>query len=1032
MKKSNRPLTALALAASLTLGAGLASAQPGDVAPLNGDGSMGDTLITASDAVGVLRMVLGLRDDNMEGDVAPFEAPDGQVTASDAVTILRAVLGVHDSAALVSSASTSASGLTFTGIGPTDSSTSSTAVQTFDSPVQQLRAAPTAPRGLSGSSTASDDGLLHYQIVNPDAARAEGDSLGTNLWAFDFDTNGMVIPDSGRFLINSTDTVMVMFTASSPGIEVADADNVTSGEYMYVALDFDASKDAIAKEDCAIFRVERLTSTHTCVKENVYLSPIDDNYRRKLGNLKPLQFDESGTLYFNAKKFESDGNGNVVKSSNTLNSLYIYNHGSTEQATEFTNNAQDVEFHLVLPTGGFVYQAYNNATIPESRSLQYVVMENGNYVREIELSDVEPALFNRDTYQAVYWRGQTDSGADGIWIARPNASGTVDKALLHTSRTNRIDLATGLLESAETRQIVMADDFSTYALYHTDGSTEDVVVNQLLPFVNTPKATFEHPGNTSKSLRFDLPIQVSKGYLFSVDKHDMGGGLGKTDFIRKIYLPNGRSELLLDKDRFELYSWKVSGSKLYFSGVNKESTSVASRTISGVIDINKVRQGRPQEEYLTVEPVASALGAAAIVRDMEIITPVTPENDPGGKFRGKVVASVDNPNSVSVEFSKYADEASVESDDVFSFTNSSNSTAVPHLKVWTYQHLHVIPDTDTQGVLDASSTTPLPAGTYNLTIAGEDGGGSFATDTWQSFGLEPDPDQTQNGVIGVNVDFTIGDPPTITNDRPTALFGVTNADAVYTFTDQSTDDQSVVSWDWSITTPGEEGPVEVDPAVGDTQNSGYTFTESGTYQVSLTVADASGLTDTKIESITVEVLPPEPPPAPDLPEPLGDVSFALTWTWTDSTYAQGPDIDLWVEDPNNERLHSSRGYYSLGPTPTNGGLIDLDDQGGTGPGDGGGAERAYWPENRAPAGDYTFGVRYFAGNGTANYTITIYKGAEIVATETGSVSAPSSEDAAEVFTYTNVNSSSVVGNSETDQNNRMRNARIVPAKGNVE
>lgn len=143
------------------------------------------------------------------------------------------------------------------------------------------------------------------------------------------------------------------------------------------------------------------------------------------------------------------------------------------------------------------------------------------------------------------------------------------------------------------------------------------------------------------------------------------------------------------------------------------------------------------------------------------------------------------------------------------------------------------------------------------------------------------------------------------------------------------------------------------------------------------------------------------PPAVE-PPPKGDISFVLTWSWTGSSKSGGPDIDMWVADPRGQELSSSRNGYGLGPSP-DGGLIDYDDRGGfcydsdCGPkDDGGGPERAYWPTGKALHGTYTYGVRYYQGDGTANYTLKVYIGTNIVSTMTGVLTAPSIQPGPEV------------------------------------
>ena len=98
-----------------------------------------------------------------------------------------------------------------------------------------------------------------------------------------------------------------------------------------------------------------------------------------------------------------------------------------------------------------------------------------------------------------------------------------------------------------------------------------------------------------------------------------------------------------------------------------------------------------------------------------------------------------------------------------------------------------------------------------------------------------------------------------------------------------------------------------------------------------------------------------------------------------------PDIDMWVIDPTNAMLSTSRDGASLGPT-AEGGAIDYDDQGETGPGDGGGPERAFWPAGSSPAGVYNYGIRYYTGSGPADYMFRVYKEGSVSATSTGTLS----------------------------------------------
>lgn len=114
------------------------------------------------------------------------------------------------------------------------------------------------------------------------------------------------------------------------------------------------------------------------------------------------------------------------------------------------------------------------------------------------------------------------------------------------------------------------------------------------------------------------------------------------------------------------------------------------------------------------------------------------------------------------------------------------------------------------------------------------------------------------------------------------------------------------------------------------------------------------------------------------PGAIGNPSFSLVWNFSGSSSPEGPDIDIWVRCPNGHKLSTSPQsgtyygpYSSYGVVESEGGQIDYDDMGGWGQGDGGGAERAYWPTGQAPLGTYTYGLRYYGGDGTVLYTMRV-------------------------------------------------------------
>ena len=122
------------------------------------------------------------------------------------------------------------------------------------------------------------------------------------------------------------------------------------------------------------------------------------------------------------------------------------------------------------------------------------------------------------------------------------------------------------------------------------------------------------------------------------------------------------------------------------------------------------------------------------------------------------------------------------------------------------------------------------------------------------------------------------------------------------------------------------------------------------------------------------------------PGARGDISFTLVWKYSVNVQGRdqrgGPDVDIWILDPKGHRINTSSEGLGLGPTPE-GGRADIDDRGAHGNGDGGGPERVFWPEGQAPAGKYTFGVRWYEGEGSARFVLRVYKGAKLVSTKSG-------------------------------------------------
>ncbi len=85
--------------------------------------------------------------------------------------------------------------------------------------------------------------------------------------------------------------------------------------------------------------------------------------------------------------------------------------------------------------------------------------------------------------------------------------------------------------------------------------------------------------------------------------------------------------------------------------------------------------------------------------------------------------------------------------------------------------------------------------------------------------------------------------------RPVAAFDYDPKDAasgeIVGFSDQSTDDGTIVGWDWDFGDGGNSTD----------QNPNHSYAEGGTYTVSLTVTDDDGLTDTTSQEVTIRGRP---------------------------------------------------------------------------------------------------------------------------------------------------------------------------------
>lgn len=118
--------------------------------------------------------------------------------------------------------------------------------------------------------------------------------------------------------------------------------------------------------------------------------------------------------------------------------------------------------------------------------------------------------------------------------------------------------------------------------------------------------------------------------------------------------------------------------------------------------------------------------------------------------------------------------------------------------------------------------------------------------------------------------------------------------------------------------------------------------------------DGQDILEQILSEIRDEDVLSDPEDLDDLPDSQGVIHVAMNWN------TDGTDIDLWVTDPNGERI-----WYS-NPTSNSGGYLDRDDLNGFGP------ENIYWMSG-APDGTYQVSVDYYSCGGSCPPTTVVVK-----------------------------------------------------------
>ena len=519
--------------------------------------------------------------------------------------------------------------------------------------------------GVTGAS--SNNGVLRYRAASEPKswfsrmASRNASSSATNLVA--------VLNDgSTRLALDSELPVNVLFSVMSP-----------DGREVYLALtnrsienDPSDYQQIIAQENCAFFAIATETSAIRCVAPGLMIVPPNENVFNPR-NEKGLLFDKTrggqswqGTVYFKATSFESDcdDSNQCVFDEDFQQNLYAVPWG--EAAVKLTTDLESVETFQVLGDDYLVMYGRDRAIQGNQLKLrspagQFLVVQNG------DLS----GLVSDDSGTIAF------GTQNGLGFARPSANGTFQSTQMRLGDQDYQN---------NPGQLIVADDGVVYGFNNGE-------LRRLLPFSRSVVARIER-GSAQDwgawwTSQWRTPIQIAKGYALYVANVNLPGR-GAVDVIKKVDLQTGETVTLLDDNpeqvRLNIYNWRLSGNILFFSARNNADNG---NTVLGELDILAIRNGGTVSDALTLETVASAIGALVDVRDVEVVRPSAPIFDTGGRPIVRASADALDGKSLSLEFTKFMNGDSVLDQISLSSEDQEN---IPMMPFWLLQTLHLVPD----------------------------------------------------------------------------------------------------------------------------------------------------------------------------------------------------------------------------------------------------------------------------------------------------------------------------------------------------
>jgi hypothetical protein len=588
-------------------------------------------------------------------------------------------------------------------------------------------------------------------------------------------SNFFVIDDNGdlQFAAESDFNMKVSYSViwdevtyveePDPIVEGATVTTEVRTPFLFFAIDsknFNESVEFVkAAEGCAIFKVNTETAEWSCVEKGVVASHIDEEYRKTMSDQKrkPLQIDENGNVLFIARAlieqdWEGDGNVDWYDLDGQKQSLRKVAKDE-EVGRDLTPDNFWVESFMSMPNDTVTYIAYDRLAngLRELKLVKNVSNfgVEGATVETITLSDNVPwgdFFYAKDDANTMIYSDSLNWGA-GIQFTQP---------LIGSRGRFNLELDTAIFSDSDwnvsPKRIILADDGSMFGLFVEERWTGETSIytgklKRMLPYSPATFASFRIGNNWNDYWQFfdngQWDVQVSKGFAYYIEQ-ETHGIFGERTVIRAVRLVDGQRTNLLDdnewNDSYEIYNWKLSGDKLYFTGFDQNK----SLSISGRLDTKLMKQGAAVEDYLVITETSSVLGASNKIDDLEVLRGSASDTFAGGNPKvTKYFTDQENLYSASVEFNKYMDTESVNESTTVSYAvvdgeagtesftsieadgNNDGTQDGVVLKVWLNKTMHLIFDTDiwsddvNTGSLN-TATQPLDTSTkYRVEINGE-------------------------------------------------------------------------------------------------------------------------------------------------------------------------------------------------------------------------------------------------------------------------------------------------------------------------